>query len=286
MYRKNDFSSKTMQVTCLFVIALLDTLRSAPQRPASHTSHTFTTASPLVFECAQTHACARALLHTIHTSLHSAPTLHTAQHRLTLHIDAHHPKPASASASYLHNTLGPATRPARAHLGPQQVANTFSTLSAAHLTLQALGTRTHGAAHARNTRHSRSTQPNTPHLANPPPVHTIPPSYHRRFPQQWHHGLGTTTPPLSPPLALHVRDPNTAPTAIGRCAPGALTRAITELPTNYRQDQHHHAPRASPCAPTLSRSLASHRFSSPSSHRIATHCIAPSRSHCIAHTAP
>ena len=137
---------------------------------------------------------------------------------------------------------------------------------------------------ARNTPDAHHT---APHLT-PGRVHTIPPSCHRRFPQQWHHGLGTTTPPLSPPLALHVRDPNTAHTAIGRCAPGALTRAITELPTNYRHDQHHHAPRApraSPCAPTLSRSLASHRFSSPSSHRIASHRIAPSRSHRMARIA-
>ena len=158
-----------MQVHVFVVIALSDATVSAPQRLASHTSHTLTFVSPRAFERTRTQADGRALLHTNCTLLHHAQNLHNAQHTPKLHDDAHDPQPVAASASYLHSTHGLATRPARARHCLQRSLKTFSATCAAHLARLAHGTRTHGTARACSTQHPHTPQPNTAHLAIPPP---------------------------------------------------------------------------------------------------------------------
>ena len=179
-----------MLVTCLVVLALSDASGAAPQRLASHTSHILTFVSPLAFERTRTQTAGRAHLHTNGTLLHLAQILLLSHARPTLHVDAHEPLPALGRASIRYSPLGPAAHPARVRHCLQQAHKPCSATHAANWQLLALGTRTHGAPHACSTRHSHSSQPNTAHLAIPPPprrarttAHAHEPPVHTSRPQ-------------------------------------------------------------------------------------------------------
>ena len=64
-----------MEVRAFVVLELFGTSGSAPQRPASHTSHILKTVSLHAFERAHTQAAGRAHLHTNGTLLHPTQIL-------------------------------------------------------------------------------------------------------------------------------------------------------------------------------------------------------------------
>ena len=213
-----------MKVRPFVVLALFGTHGAAPQRPASHTMHILTSASLRVFERSHPHAGERAYLHTNCTFLHFAQNLHFAQVMHTLHTDAHCARSAHAHPSYLHNPHGRAAGPTECRHGPLLPLSGPATTHAATPTLPHHCTRPNGAKRAYSTRRPLTSRSNTTYPATPPPPHRTRTTTCARAPH-WPGGTPHSTPALAPD-----RDTAQAHTALGRCAPGALTRAINELP--------------------------------------------------------
>ena len=123
--------SSNMQVYALVVTMLLGTLRAAPQRPASCTSHILTFVSLHVIYRPHSQAGARAHPHTVCTYLHIAQNLHFAQNTCSPHAGASNDPSAHPHSSCLHDPLGRGAGPAGDIHGPPRPLSGPAATSAA-----------------------------------------------------------------------------------------------------------------------------------------------------------